>query len=340
MKRSDTFNRAAVLLLAFCLLCMSALSAFAAGGNGDGTGGGKDQPLVLASSSITNGAENVSQTPRIVLTFSKNVVHFTVRDNNKTCFSMTDENGNSVPINVEMGDDQIDPSIKRIVTIVPQSALKPGTTYLLKIGGGITSKSGVSIGRDSYISFTTEGKKPVTTTKPTTTKPTTTKPTTTKPTTTRPTTTKPAATRPTTTKPVTTKPITTKPVATTAPTATVPSTTAESITTTAATTEVFEVISDDAAVEATEDLDVLETPEEDSSTDEEALAIEAFLQSDETSETPTTAAQTTSSGQVAASDPTQRAFQNLRLYLLILGISIIAVLAVVLIIKLTHRKKG
>ncbi len=335
MKRSDTFNRAAVLLLAFCLLCMSALSAFAAGGNGDGTGGGKDQPLVLASSSITNGAENVSQTPRIVLTFSKNVVHFTVRDNNKTCFSMTDENSNSVPINVEMGDDQIDPSIKRIITIVPQSALKPGTTYLLKIGGGITSKSGVSIGRDSYISFTTEGKKPVTTTKPTTTKPTTTKPTTTKPTTT-----KPVATRPTTTKPVTTKPITTKPVATTAPTATVPSTTAESITTTAATTEVFEVISDDAAVEATEDLDVLETPEEDSSTDEEALAIEAFLQSDETSETPTTAAQTTTSGQVAASDPTQRAFQNLRLYLLILGISIIAVLAVVLIIKLKHRKKG
>ena len=258
---------------------------------------------------------------------------------------MTDENGNSVPINVEMGDDQIDPSIKRIITIVPQSALKPGTTYLLKIGGGITSKSGVSIGRDSYISFTTEGKKPVTTTKPTTTKPTTTKPTTTKPTTTkptttRPTTTKPAATRPTTTKPVTTKPITTKPAATTAPAATMPSTTAESITTTAATTEVFEVISDDAAVEATEDLDVLETPEEDSSTDEKALAIEAFLQSDETSETPTTAAQTTTSGQVAASDPTQRAFQNLRLYLLILGISIIAVLAVVLIIKLTHRKKG
>ena len=350
MKRSDTFNRAAVLLLSFWLLCMSALSAFAAGGNGDGTGGGKDQPLVLASSSVTNGAENVSQTPRIVLTFSKNVVHFTVRDNNKTCFSMTDENGNSVPINVEMGDDQIDPSIKRIVTIVPQSALKPGTTYLLKIGGGITSKSGVSIGKDSYISFTTEGKKPVTTTKPTTTKPTTTKPTTTKPTTTKPTTTKPtttkptttkpAATRPTTTKPVTTKPITTKPAATTAPAATVSSTTAESITTTAATTEVFEVISDDAAVEATEDLDVLETPEEESSTDEEALAIEAFLQSDETSETPTTAAQTTTSGQVAASDPTLRAFQNLRLYLLILGISIIAVLAVVLIIKLKHRKKG
>ena len=41
------------------------------GGNGDGTGGGKDQPLVLASSSISNGAENVSQNPQIVLTFSK-----------------------------------------------------------------------------------------------------------------------------------------------------------------------------------------------------------------------------------------------------------------------------
>ena len=210
--------------------------AFAEGGNGDGTGGGKDKPLVLDSSSIANGAKNVSQNPEIVLTFTKNVIHFTVRDNNKKCFELTDSSGSKVPIDVIMGDDQIDSSIKRIITIKPKSSLSPGETYLLKIGGGITSKSGVSIGRDTYISFTVEGTKE-TTTKPTTTRPTTTHPTTTRPTTTRPTTTRPTTTRPTTTRPTTTRPTTTRPT-TTRPTTTRPSTTAvtSSQTTTTATT--------------------------------------------------------------------------------------------------------
>ena len=219
MKNRTAAARIPALFLALCLLLCCALTAFAGGGNGDGTGGGKDKPLELVSSSVPDGAKNVSQNPEIVLTFSKNVVHFTVRDNNKTCFSMTDETGAPVPIDVVMGDDQVDPSIKRIVTIVPQSALTPGTTYRLRIGGGITSKSGASIGNDSDLTFTVAGEKPTeaapttkpTTTRPTTTRPTTTKPTTTKPTTTRPTTTKPATTKPTTTKPTTTRPTTTKP---------------------------------------------------------------------------------------------------------------------------------
>ena len=95
MKHSKTIRCVSALMFALCLLLCSMMTAFAGdgsgGGNGDGTGGGKDQPLVLASSSIANGSEDVSQNPRIVLTFSKNVVHFTVRDNNKKCFSMTDE---------------------------------------------------------------------------------------------------------------------------------------------------------------------------------------------------------------------------------------------------------
>ncbi|MBQ7598798.1 MAG: Ig-like domain-containing protein [Clostridia bacterium] len=345
MKNQTAISRVAAFLFALCLVFCSAHSAFAVGGNGDGTGGGKDQPLVLASSSIANGAENVALNPKIVLTFSKNVVHFTVRDNNKTCFSMTDEGGSAVPIHVEMGDDQVDPSIKRIVTIVPQSTLTPGTTYLLKIGGGITSKSGASIGKDSYISFTTEGEKPAATTKPTTTKPTTTKPTTTKPPTTKPPTTKPTTTKPTTTKPTTTKPTTTKPATTkpttTAPTVTVPAATVESTATPAApTTEVFEVLTDDAEEESTEAADGVEAPQEAAAADDSALALEAFLQNDEPSSTTSAAVSAIRTADAAVSDDMQRAFQNLRLYLLILGISIIAVLAVILIIKLKNHKKG
>ncbi|MBR3553141.1 MAG: Ig-like domain-containing protein [Clostridia bacterium] len=246
MKAQKAANRAAALVLALILLLSCAIAVTGEGGNGDGTGGGKDKPLTLESSSIANGAENVSQNPQIVLTFSKNVVHFTVRDNNKQCFSMTDEDGNAVPIDVVMGDDQVDPSIKRIITIVPQNALTPGTTYLLVIGGGITSKSGVSIGRDSYISFTVAGEKPAPTeaptAKPSTTQPATTRPATTQPATTAPATTVPASTRPAATRPGTTAPAATQPAATTRPATTAPATTrpgtvAQVTTTAAAPTE-------------------------------------------------------------------------------------------------------
>ena len=153
----------------FLIVLSLAFTAFAEGGNGDGTGGGKDKPLALESSSVANGSQNVSLTPRIVLNFNKNVVHFTVKENNMKCFSMTDANGKNIPVNVEMGDDQVDPSIKRIVTIVPVSPLEPETTYLLKIGRDITSKSGVTLGKDSYISFTTAKAAPATQTAPSST---------------------------------------------------------------------------------------------------------------------------------------------------------------------------
>ena len=165
-------------LIAAALIALSfAFFAYAEGGNGDGTGGGKNKPLTVTSS-ISNGAENVSPDVEIVLTFTKNVVHFTVRENNKNCFSITDSSGGNVPIDVIMGDDQVDPTIKRIVTIKPKSALTPGETYLLKIGKDVTSKSGVSLGRDTYISFTVANTATTTTTKPTT-KTTTAKPSTT-----------------------------------------------------------------------------------------------------------------------------------------------------------------
>ncbi len=156
MKNNQEARQAISTLIAFFLLLSFAVSAFAEGGNGDGTGGGKDKPLALETSSIANGAQNVSLKPEIVLNFNKNVVHFTVRDNNMKCFSMTDEGGGNVPVNVIMGDDQVDPSIKRIVTVTPKSSLEPGTVYLLKISKNLTSKSEVTLGKDLYISFTTQ----------------------------------------------------------------------------------------------------------------------------------------------------------------------------------------
>ena len=327
MKHQKTNKQIAALFFALCLLVCCALSAFAGdgsgGGNGDGTGGGKGQPLVLASSSIANGAENVSQTPQIVLTFSKNVVHFTVRDNNKKCFSMTDEDGNSVPINVLMGDDQVDPSIKRIVTIVPQSSLTPGTTYLLKIGGGITSKSGVSIGRDSYIAFTVAGEKPTTAPLTTTATPTTTKPTTTKPATTKPATTKAATTKPTTTKATTTTKAAaavTTTVTTTKPTTTTPVTT-EATTTTAVTTT-------QTTTETTTEVTTTETTTE--TTSQTTTAVTSSESETDPEPVPETAA---ASGKTSVAAQETGVRVSPLFWILISAIAIIAVLAVILIIK-------
>ena len=142
-----------VLLLAVLLLALTAGVALA--GDGDGSGGGSNEPLTLASSSLPDGSVDVPTDVSITLTFSKNVVNMAVRDNNMACFSMTAADGTSVPVSVYMGDDQVDPSIKRIVNIEAYD-LAPGTQYTLTIGGGVTSKSGVSLGYPVYISFTTK----------------------------------------------------------------------------------------------------------------------------------------------------------------------------------------
>ena len=139
----ETTTRVCALLFAFFVLLSSAVPVFAEGG--DGSGGGEGVPLQLAESSVSNGAKNVDPNVRIVLTFNKNVVNFKVRDENVKCFSVADSSGKDFPITVEMGDDQVDPSIKRIVTIVPQSPYTAGETYVLTVRAGLRAKNGVSV---------------------------------------------------------------------------------------------------------------------------------------------------------------------------------------------------
>lgn len=145
-----------ILTLLVAIVMLFSMSAVAFAGNGDGSGGGNGEPLMLAGSTVSNGSTNVPTDVYITLTFSKNVVNFSVKSNNMGCFSMVDSKGNSVPLSVIMGDDQVDPDCKRIVGIQP-SGLAEGETYTLIISGNMTSKSGVALGSDVYISFTTAG---------------------------------------------------------------------------------------------------------------------------------------------------------------------------------------
>lgn len=149
-------NRKRILsiLLILLLIISLAVSAFAEGGNGDGSGGGKNVPLGLAESSVPDGSTNVPTDVTITLTFNKNVVNFTVKDNNMTCFSLADSRGTNVPVTVLMGDDQVDPDIKRIVNIQP-SSLSEGESYTLTISGRLTAKSGAVLGNDVILHFST-----------------------------------------------------------------------------------------------------------------------------------------------------------------------------------------
>lgn len=123
--------------------------------NGDGTGGGKNEPLALLSSSPANGQTDVTLNAQIVMGFSKNVINMTVRDNNMKCFALYNEKGEAVPIKVLMADDQIEPEKKREVIIAPEENLKEGTRYQVKISASLQSKSGVTLKNDVFINFTT-----------------------------------------------------------------------------------------------------------------------------------------------------------------------------------------
>lgn len=147
---------AIILLLIFSL---SMTVAYGEDGEGEGGGANKDKPLTLVSSSIANGQKDVSISPRITLEFNKNVVNMSVASNNKSCFSMSSESGEAVAVTAEMGDDQVDPTVKRIITVVPQSNLKSGVKYTLTISGKLKAKNGTTVGQATSISFTTAGVK-------------------------------------------------------------------------------------------------------------------------------------------------------------------------------------
>ena len=144
------------LIILFTIGFLTGQSTFA---EGDGTGGGKNEPLTLVASTIQNGATGVTLKPDIKLTFSKNIVNMTVSENNKKCFSLQNENGAAIPIDVIFTDDQMDYEGRNDALIKPKVNLDQGTTYSLVINANLTSKSGVTTGKEIRISFTTEGSK-------------------------------------------------------------------------------------------------------------------------------------------------------------------------------------
>lgn len=149
------FTKITKILTFMFLICFLMVSP-AAAGDGDGSGGGSGNPLTLVSSSPASGEEDVPINSTILLEFSKNVVNMSVKDNNAACFSLY-QGESLIAVNVVMADDQMEPDKKRQIIVVPVEPLQPGTLYTLKISPEVTSKSGVSLGEQVQISFTTAG---------------------------------------------------------------------------------------------------------------------------------------------------------------------------------------
>lgn len=142
-----------ILITAGLLLFNPVGQVGAADGDGDGSGGGQNNPLVVDSSTPTNGATGVINLEYIKIVFSKNVVYMTVRDNNMKCFSLW-SGDKKIPAEIIMADDQIEREKRNDVLVKPLQPLQAGATYRVEIAPEVQSKSGVYLGHKESISFT------------------------------------------------------------------------------------------------------------------------------------------------------------------------------------------
>ena len=160
MKR--LWNLLGVILVAVLCFCSPQPTTGAEnGGNGDGSGGGANsgQALRLTASSVVDGQSDVPIDATFDLEFSNNVVNLSIAANNRNCFVLRDGGGSEVPVAVVMGDEQVDPTVKRNISVVPAAPLEPGTVYTLLIKKNLSAKNGNTLTKDLEITFATAGTK-------------------------------------------------------------------------------------------------------------------------------------------------------------------------------------
>ena len=130
-----------ILLMMSSIYCFTTQFSWALEGVEDGSGQNQEEGLVIVNCNVKNGQNDVPVDGNIDLEFNKNVVNMTVAENNKKCFSLLDQNGMSIPIQVIMGDDQVDATIKRLITVDPTENLAFGESYSLIISKDFTAKN-------------------------------------------------------------------------------------------------------------------------------------------------------------------------------------------------------
>lgn len=121
----------------------------------NGSGGGKSTALDLVQSTPADGETSVSIDTEILLLFNKNVVNMTVKDNNRNCIKLLNEDGTEVAADLIFPDDQINPDKKREISIKPKKPLEKGKKYIVKILPEFMAKNGTNLGKTIETSFET-----------------------------------------------------------------------------------------------------------------------------------------------------------------------------------------
>ncbi len=171
--KRKAFRRLLVFSFVIMFLFINQVSFVLAGEDGDQSdtpGIPGQKPMYFESISLEDGtnvqnATDIPLMPKLNLKFNKNVVNMVYWDNNRNCFTLTDENDKIVPIEVTKIDDTVDSTMKRDIFVKPVKPLSPGTQYYLRISPNIRAKNGVSTlggttdGKGVVISFKTAGEK-------------------------------------------------------------------------------------------------------------------------------------------------------------------------------------
>jgi len=136
------------------------VAIFANAGDGDGSGNGinKNISLTLESSFPADNEENVATDTVIQLDFNKNICNVKVVQNNKTCFHLTNSDGNIIPITITFPDDQVQRVYKQQVFITAKNGLKANTQYRVAIDDNIQAKNDTTIDNAHIVEFTTGSK--------------------------------------------------------------------------------------------------------------------------------------------------------------------------------------
>lgn len=146
-----------ILTMTLLLACPGAdFLAKAADGEGDGSGGDKNNPLAVESCVPADGATGVANLEYVKIVFTKNIAYMTIREANKQCFSLW-SGSQKIPAAIIIADDQIEREKRNDVLVKPLQALKPGAAYRVEIAPELQSKSGVFLGQKVAISFTMAG---------------------------------------------------------------------------------------------------------------------------------------------------------------------------------------
>ena len=113
------------------------------------------KPLVMQGFLLNDELNKEGQRTVIVeFTFSKNVVNMVVSENNSKCFMVINkENGNKLPLEVEMVDDQIEREKRNNINLILKNGIESLKNYQIIVSPELESKSGEKLGEELVLEF-------------------------------------------------------------------------------------------------------------------------------------------------------------------------------------------